>query len=123
MSNGIPLSACPLNGAVRLASQLTLAFVLASGYGLACASSGGGQRGQEAMSQRSIEEVLRDRTPEWMSVPGVVGTGIGKCDDQPCIRVMVAKKTPEILDKIPSKVEGYVVDIVETGVFRPRPPG
>ncbi len=99
-------------------------IVLTAVCSSACVSRTGDDSGdRNEMPQRSIDEVLGDYTPRWMSIPGVVGTGIGKCADQPCIRVMVAKKTPELVEKIPSKVEGYVVDIVETGTFRPRPPG
>lgn len=79
--------------------------------------------GREQMPAKTIEEVLREHTEEWMAVPGVVGTGIGECEGRPCIRVMVVKKTPELLKKIPSRVEGFLVDVQETGMFRPRDPG
>ncbi len=55
-----------------------------------------------------------------MSIHGVVGTGIGACEGKPCIRIFVAKKTPELLQKIPSKLEGFVVDVQETGEIRAR---
>ncbi|NIR42821.1 MAG: hypothetical protein GWN99_03005 [Gemmatimonadetes bacterium] len=58
-----------------------------------------------------------------MSIPGVVGTGLGKCDDDLCIVVFVAKKTPELSDRIPSELEGYRVDIRESGRFEARDPG
>lgn len=108
--------------AARVAHVAMVALLTAM-CATACASDSSDDPGlQDEMPQRTIEEVLGDYTPRWMSIPGVVGTGIGKCDDQPCIRVMVAKKTPELADKIPSNIEGYIVDIVETGSFRPRPP-
>ncbi len=104
-------------------AHVAMAFVLTAICSSACVSRAGDDSGnRDEMPQRSIEEVLGDYTPRWMSIPGVVGTGIGKCDDQPCIRVMVVKKTPELIDRIPSRVEGHIVDIVETGQFRPRPP-
>ncbi len=104
---------------VHVAVLLSLAALCST----ACISrAADDSRHQDEMAKRSIEEVLADYTPRWMAIPGVVGTGIGKCEDQPCIRVMVAKKTPELIDQIPAEVEGYVVDIIETGQFRPRPP-
>ncbi len=78
------------------------------------------QGGQEEMAGPTIEAVLKEHTDEWMSIPGVVGTGIGECEGKPCIRILVAKKTPELLKKIPSKLEGFVVDVQETGEIRAR---
>ena len=72
------------------------------------------------MAAKSIEQVLEAHTDEWMAVAGVVGTGIGHCDGEPCIRVLVSQKTHEIARRIPSTVEGFVVDVEETGEFRAR---
>jgi hypothetical protein len=70
------------------------------------------------MSAMSIEEVLMKYTDNLMSIPGVVGTGQGLFDGKSCIKVFVVKKTPELEDKIPEKLEGYPVKIKETGVIR-----
>lgn len=78
------------------------------------------QGGREEMAAPTIEAVLKKHTDEWMSIPGVVGTGIGACEGNPCIRIFVVKKTPELLQKIPSKLEGFVVDVEETGQIRAR---
>ena len=78
------------------------------------------QGGQEEMAAPTIEAVLKEHTDEWMSIPGVVGTGIGAREGKPCIRIFVVKKTPELLKKIPSKLEGFVVDVEETGAIRAR---
>ena len=78
------------------------------------------QGGQEEMAAPTIEAVLKEHTDEWMSIPGVVGTGIGACEGKPCIRIFVVKKTPELLKKIPSNLEGFVVDVEETGEIRAR---
>ena len=34
--------------------------------------------GQDNMTGKTIEEVLKEHTTEWMSISGVVGTGIGE---------------------------------------------
>jgi hypothetical protein len=80
--------------------------------------------GEEGMEQEppTIEEVQERHTPEWMELPGVVGTGIGLCDDEPCIRVFLAAPSPEAEEAIPEEVEGYPVEVVVTGAFRPRQP-
>lgn len=73
------------------------------------------------MPAKTIEEVLKEHTKELMSVPGVVGTALGLCDDTPCIKVYVAKKTSELDQKIPDILEGYPVMIEETGEIRALP--
>ena len=72
------------------------------------------------MNERTIEQVLRAHTDDWMSIPGVVGTGIGERNGQPCIRIFVRRKTPQLLQKLPSAADGFVVDVVESGEFRAR---
>jgi len=79
------------------------------------------QQGRNAMAARTIEQVLREHTKELMSIPGVVGTAQGLCDDNPCIKVYVIKKTPELDQKIPDIVRGYLVIIEETGEIRALP--
>jgi hypothetical protein len=95
---------------------LTVAAILPAA--VRCASDGAGEHEipGDAVS-RSIQEVQETHTPEWMSILGVVGTGIGSCDDLPCIKVFVAEHTPE-LDQIPDEVEGYRVEVEMTGPFR-----
>jgi hypothetical protein len=69
--------------------------------------------------ERSIAEVLKDRTDWLLSLPGVVGTGIGECDGKPCIKVLVDRKTEELARTIPKTLGGFPVVTVETGKIRP----
>lgn len=78
-------------------------------------------RGEDTMPAKTIEEVLKKHTRELMSIPGVVGTAQGLCDDTPCIKVFVIKKTPGLDRKIPDILEGYPVMIEETGEIRALP--
>ena len=73
------------------------------------------------MSPKSIEVVLDEHTDELMSMPGVVGTGQGLCDDKPCIKVFVIERAPELDQKIPDALEGYPVKIEETGEIKALP--
>jgi hypothetical protein len=85
---------------------------------------------EEDMPEPTIQEVQERYTPDWMELPGVVGTGIGLCEaedepegpGEPCIRVFLARPSPEAEDAIPERVEGYRVELVVTGEFRPRGP-
>ncbi|MCZ6788926.1 MAG: hypothetical protein O7D33_03115 [Chloroflexi bacterium] len=70
------------------------------------------------MPEKPIEAVLKEHTTSLMALPGVVGTAQGLCDGKPCIKVFVVKKAPELLDQIPNVLEGYTVEVQETGVIR-----
>lgn len=76
------------------------------------------RRGESLTAGMTIEEVLKQHTHRLMSLPGVVGTAIGECQGKPCIKVLVVKKSPELLNKIPSTLEGIPVAVEETGPFR-----
>ena len=71
--------------------------------------------------QKPIEQVLKAHTDDLMSLPGVVGTGQGLCNGQPCIKVFVSKKTAKLEKRIPKNLEGYPVVIQETGKFKALP--
>ena len=73
-------------------------------------------------STRPLAEVLRAHTDRLMAVPGVVGTAEGLCEGTPCIKVLVARKTRNLLKAIPAWLEGYPVAVEETGELRPFRP-
>jgi hypothetical protein len=79
------------------------------------------EKGSEAMTPRTIEQVLKAHTPELMALPGVVGTAQGLCEGRPCILVFVSRKTPELQKQIPKSLEGYPVILEETGEIRALP--
>jgi hypothetical protein len=89
--------------------------------------TGGSTRGEQTSPEgpmaRSIEEVQDTHTPEWMGLPGVVGTGIALCDGQPCIKVFVSGPVEPLQGLIPSEVEGYRVVLESTGRFQARDSG
>ena len=70
------------------------------------------------MPAKTIEEVQEAYTDAWMTIPGVVGTGIGESKGKPCIRVFVLEETEELRKKIPSSIEGFPVILESTGEFR-----
>lgn len=67
---------------------------------------------------RTIEQVLEENTQRLMFIPGVVGTAIGECNDEPCIKVLVNAFTDELDLKIPKSIEGFTVEIEEVGEIR-----
>ncbi len=89
-----------------------LVFASLAVFTAACAS--GGQYTADK-AKGSIEEVIARHSRDLMAIPGVVGTAEGKCGGKPCIKVYVKKKTPALAAKIPERIEGYPVEIEETG--------
>lgn len=72
------------------------------------------------MATKTIERVQQDHTDEWMAIPGVIGTAIGRHEGKPCILVLTASSTEQVRKKIPSQVEGYAVVVQYSGEIRAR---
>jgi hypothetical protein len=68
-----------------------------------------------SVARKTIDAVLERHTDFLMSLPGVVGTAVGRCQEKPCIKVFVVKKSSELTRQIPSKLEGFPVVLEETG--------
>ena len=78
------------------------------------------QTADTVMTHRDITAVQEAHTKELMDLPGVVGVYLGALENgSACIVVMVKKKTPELVQRIPTSLEGYPVTIEETGEIRP----
>ena len=56
-----------------------------------------------------------------MDLAGVVGTGIGVCEEGPCIDIFVEGDGAALEDRIPAAVEGCPVRLVAVGKDRTRP--
>jgi len=72
------------------------------------------------VAARSIDEVLAAHTDSLMALPGVVGTAVGLCDGERCIKVLLADSTTATRRRIPSRLEGYRVVAEVTGTIQPR---
>ena len=70
------------------------------------------------MPDKTIEQVLQEQTDSLMALPGVVGTAMGLCSGEPCIKVLVVEKTDDLLKQIPTEIEGYQVAVDETGEIK-----
>ena len=96
----------------RVFASLLLAAALAS-----CSRS---HNGGATVATRSIDEVLAAHTDSLMALPGVVGTAIGSCDGERCIKVLLADSSPDTKGRIPTRLEGYRVVAELTGTIQPR---
>jgi len=74
--------------------------------------------------KRDINAVLRDHDKKLLAIPGVVGVYVGVLEDgkTPCLKVMLARKTPEAERDVPKSIEGYPVVSEVTGEIRPLKP-
>jgi len=72
-------------------------------------------------SSDDIVQVKERHEAMLMSIPGVVGVGIGDCDGQACIKVLVQESTVELEGQIPQQLEGFKVDIEPTGPIEIQP--
>lgn len=73
---------------------------------------------EKQTSQLTIQQVQEKYQNQLMTIPGVIGVGIGAVNDDEVIKVLVIKKTSELEQQIPNKLEGYSVLIEETGEIR-----
>ncbi len=77
--------------------------------------------GKEAsLPAKSIDQVLAAHSDSLMALPGVVGTAIGLCDGERCIKVFLADSNPDTASKIPPRLDGYRVVVEVAGTVRPR---
>lgn len=76
-----------------------------------------GQKEGVTVPDKAIETVLEQHSPRLMLLPGVVGVGQGAAP-APSIKVFVVEKTPGLVARIGATINGYAVEIAETGAFR-----
>jgi hypothetical protein len=71
--------------------------------------------------RRDINAVLAAHDRQLLDLPAVVGVYVGVLADgkTPCLKVMLARPTPETERKIPRDIEGYPVVIEISGEIRP----
>ena len=108
----------PSSFSARIAMALTV-LAVAAGFVLfytAFDSEG------DSVTDKTIAEVLETHTPALMARPEVVGTGIGECEGRPCIKVFVVEKTAELQSQVGEEIEGFPVELVESGRIRALEP-
>ena len=63
----------------------------------------------------AIEQILEQHQDELMAVPGVVGVGVGERAGVPVILVMLQAADPELKRRLPSRLDGFDVELEVTG--------
>lgn len=71
--------------------------------------------------QRNINAVLAEHDKRLLAISGVVGVYVGLLPDghTPCLKVMLAARTPELDHHIPHSLAGYQVVTEVTGEIHP----
>lgn len=72
------------------------------------------------VQNRPIEDVLAEKSSEWMKIEGVVGVGQGEREGKPCLLVLVSRPLGDYADVLPESVDGYAVITEETDPIRAR---
>ena len=72
------------------------------------------------MPARNIDDVLATHTDSLMRLPGVVGTAVGACGAERCIKVLVADSSAATRTPVPRSLEGFRVVVEVTGTIGPR---
>ncbi len=102
-----------------LRTAIFIVSIILAGNFAGCGSKGSGDAGKEvSMKNKSIEQVLKENTNQWMSIPGVEGVAIGESKGKSCIRIFTSVDPKNLQGKIPSNAEGYPVIIEKTGPFK-----
>ena len=68
---------------------------------------------------KSIDQVLAAHSDSLMKLPGGVGTAIGLCEGERCIKVFLSDSSAAGRKSIPERLEGYRVSVEVTGTIRP----
>jgi hypothetical protein len=69
----------------------------------------------------TVEQVLARHTGRLMAIPGVVGVARGEVNGRPAIQILVVKTTPELRRRLPTTLDGFPVQVVESGTIKAQP--
>ncbi|MBD2525810.1 hypothetical protein H6G86_26090 [Nostoc sp. FACHB-133] len=68
-----------------------------------------------------MEQVKDQYESDLLSINGVVGVGISKCENKPCIKVYLENESPNLKNQIPKQLDGFKVDTQVTGAIQAQP--
>jgi hypothetical protein len=117
--SGNPVSLFPSTGAIFPRMKIwQLCIGVIVGLGLAQLMA------ESPSPRRDINAVLAAHDRQLLALPAVVGVYVGVLADgkTPCLKVMLARPTPETERRIPREIEGYPVVTQISGEIRPLSP-
>ena len=66
----------------------------------------------------SVAAVIERHSAALLGMPGVVGVAQGERGGHPVVQILVERRTPELVGRLPRSLDGYPVVVVESGVLR-----
>jgi hypothetical protein len=66
----------------------------------------------------TINTVIERRSAELLEIPGVVGVAQGAHEGQSVVQILVERRTPELMARLPRTMDGFPVVVVESGEIR-----
>ncbi|HUX77197.1 MAG TPA: hypothetical protein VMY40_11210 [Anaerolineae bacterium] len=69
----------------------------------------------------TIEQAKGQHETELMAIEGVVGVGIGECEGEPCVKVLLENESSDLKRQIPTQLDGYTVDTEVVGSLEALP--
>jgi hypothetical protein len=66
----------------------------------------------------SIATTIQRHSAELLEISGVVGVAEGERDGQPVVQILVERRTPGLLARLPATLDGHPVVVIETGEIR-----
>ena len=100
--------------------RITALLVMGAIGACAGAPRGALEETNRDVATQDIDAVLAAHTDALLALPGVVGTAVGLCDGERCIKVLVADANADARRRIPDRLDGYRVVVEVTGIIRPR---
>jgi len=66
----------------------------------------------------TINDVIQTHAEELLEIPGVVGVAQGAREGESVVQILVERRTPELMAKLPRSLGGYPVLVVQAGELR-----
>lgn len=67
-----------------------------------------------------ISATIERHSGELLEIPGVVGVAEGEANGRPVLHILVARRTPELMSRLPRTLDGHPVVVIESGEIRAR---
>ena len=96
-----------------------IACALAAGL-VGCTGPGAGVGSPREVPTVTAAQAIALHSDSLMAIPGVVGLYEGRTDKgETVIRVMLAERTRDAMRRLPRKLEGYRLEVEESGPIQP----
>jgi hypothetical protein len=106
----------PLAGWCLIAIMLT---ACANGEDQAASQGSSGQGLQDTnVAKPDITAIISANSATILGLEDVVAIGQARCNDQPCIRVLLASDNSDTRAKLPAEIDGVPVSVEVSGSFR-----